>query len=129
MGVLGRILAFLVMGTVAMVTIGVPFYLVCYVSMLTPYSPTDPASAWRFLLPYLLVAILAALIVGFAPTVRHAWGRMALISGIGCFALPFSPEPSLGWWALRFSKRPSSTLATRRLHSRSRGSPLPGRHG
>jgi hypothetical protein len=77
------------MGAIGLLTVAMPIYIIAFTSQAT--SPTQPTGGVIFevLSPFLIVAVVAALIVIFAPTARHAWGRLALIDGLGCFALPF----------------------------------------
>jgi len=89
MGALGRILAFIVMGTVGLLTIATPIYMIAFASQIRSATNTGGATALTILSPFLVIAAIAAVIVIFAPTARHAWGRLALVDGLGCFALPF----------------------------------------
>ncbi len=96
MGLIGRILAFFVMGTIGLLTVAMPIYIVAFTSQAASGAQPSGGVMFEVLSPFLIVAIVAALIVMFAPSARHAWGRLALIDGLACFALPFMAA-ALSW--------------------------------
>jgi hypothetical protein len=96
MGIIGRILAFLIMGTVGLLAIAMPIYIVAFTSQATSGAQPTGGVIFEVMSPFLIVAVVAAFIVMFAPTARHAWGRLALIDGLACFALPFMAA-ALSW--------------------------------
>lgn len=83
MGAISRVLAFFVMGAVAWITVATP------IAMIRAASAASGGDAMTYILPFLIVALVAAVLVSAAPTSRQAWGRMALLNGLACFALPF----------------------------------------
>jgi hypothetical protein len=89
MGVVNRILAFIGMGLVGIFTIAWPIKLLVITAA---QKDPDSSSPGLFLLaaPYLAVCVATVLIAGTAPTGRRAWGQLALVNGLACFALPFA---------------------------------------
>ena len=80
MGFVNRILAFVVMGMVALFTIALPII----------FAMAWPPSTFGVVWPFLAVAAFVALICILAPSGRIAWGSLALINGLAFFIHPFS---------------------------------------
>lgn len=82
MGAINRGLAFVILGALSIFLIAAPVEMIAFSGGAIPPIWEAPAIVAA-------VVIVAALIAFRAPTARHAWGRLLLINGLACFALPF----------------------------------------
>jgi hypothetical protein len=78
MGILGKILAIVVMGLIGCFVIGLP------VNMIVSGGNSDTSAA-----PGVIAALIATLVLAVtASTARSAWSRLFLTNGLACLALP-----------------------------------------
>jgi hypothetical protein len=90
MGLFNRGLAFLTVGAIAIAVIAMPSYSLIVAFCIAVGGDPRDLPLLIVIGPFVLVILAAGAVAFCAPSGRRAWGRLALLVGLGCFALPIA---------------------------------------